>query len=87
VAEVEQRLGPIDVLVCNAGCRSDCSSSTSRNGVGLDRGYEPEGQLPRRSGGGCANEGAGRGKIINVSSEAAGFPAQRMTAYCVSKPA
>jgi NAD(P)-dependent dehydrogenase (short-subunit alcohol dehydrogenase family) len=27
----------------------------------------------------------GHGKIINVSSEAAGFPAQRATAYCVSK--
>ena len=27
----------------------------------------------------------GGGKIINITSEAAGFPAPRMTAYCVSK--
>jgi NAD(P)-dependent dehydrogenase (short-subunit alcohol dehydrogenase family) len=27
----------------------------------------------------------GHGAIVNISSEAAGFPAQRMTAYCVSK--
>jgi NAD(P)-dependent dehydrogenase (short-subunit alcohol dehydrogenase family) len=27
----------------------------------------------------------GRGKIINIASEAGGFPAQRMTPYCVSK--
>lgn len=86
VNEVETRLGPIDVLVCSAGVQKrvlfldlqetewDWILDTNVKGCFLV-GQAVAGRMKER----------GRGKIINVSSEAAGFPAQRMTAYCVSK--
>ena len=86
VAEVEQRLGPIDVLVSNAGVQKriffldlpeadwDWIVDTNLKGCYLV-GQAVAARMKER----------GRGKIVNVSSEAAGFPAQRMTAYCVSK--
>lgn len=88
VAEVERRLGRIDVLVCNAGVQKriffldlqendwDWIVDTNLKGCFLV-GQAVAARMKER----------GRGKIINVSSEAAGFPAQRMTAYCVSKAA
>lgn len=86
VSEVEQRLGAIDVLVCNAGVQKrvffldlqeaewDWMVNTNLKGCFL-AGQAVAARMKER----------GRGKIINVSSEAAGFPAQRMAAYCVSK--
>ena len=86
VAEVEKRLGPIDVLVSNAGVQKriffldlqeddwDWILDTNLKGCYLV-GQAAVRRHPLR----------GRGKIVNVSSEAGGFPAQRMTAYCVSK--
>jgi NAD(P)-dependent dehydrogenase (short-subunit alcohol dehydrogenase family) len=88
VEEVERRLGAIDVLVCNAGVQKriffldlqendwDWIVDTNLKGCFLV-GQAVAARMKER----------GRGKIINVSSEAAGFPAQRMTAYCVSKAA
>jgi NAD(P)-dependent dehydrogenase (short-subunit alcohol dehydrogenase family) len=86
VEEVERRLGAIDVLVCNAGVQKriffldlqendwDWIVDTNLKGCFLV-GQAVAARMKERR----------RGKIINVSSEAAGFPAQRMTAYCVSK--
>jgi NAD(P)-dependent dehydrogenase (short-subunit alcohol dehydrogenase family) len=86
VAEVERQLGAIDVLVCNAGVQKriffldlqendwDWIVDTNLKGCYLV-GQAVAARMKEQ----------GRGKIINVSSEAAGFPAQRMTAYCVSK--
>ena len=86
VAEVERRLGPIDILVSNAGVQKrvffldlqetdwDWILDTNLKGCFLV-GQAVAARMKER----------GRGKIINVASEAAGFPAQRMTAYCVSK--
>ena len=86
VAEVEKRLGPIDILVSNAGVQKriffldlqeadwDWIVDTNLKGCYLV-GQAVAARMKER----------GRGKIINVSSEAAGFPAQRMAAYCVSK--
>jgi NAD(P)-dependent dehydrogenase (short-subunit alcohol dehydrogenase family) len=86
VAKVEERLGPIDVLVSNAGVQKrvffldlqeadwDWMVDTNLKGCYLV-GQAVAARMKER----------GRGKIVNVSSEAAGFPAQRMTAYCVSK--
>lgn len=86
VADVEQRLGPIDVLVNNAGVQKriffldlqesdwDWIVDTNLKGCYLV-GQAVAARMKERE----------RGKIVNVSSEAAGFPAQRMTAYCVSK--
>lgn len=86
VETVESRLGPIDVLVCNAGVQKrieflelpeadwEWILRTNVTGPFLVGQAVARRMKPRR-----------RGKIINVSSEAAGFPAPRMSAYCVSK--
>ncbi|HTU00466.1 MAG TPA: glucose 1-dehydrogenase [Candidatus Sulfotelmatobacter sp.] len=86
VEEVERRLGPIDVLVSNAGVQKrvyfldlaeadwDWMLGVNLKGAFLV-GQAVAGRMKPR----------GKGKIILVSSEAAGFPAPRMTAYCVSK--
>jgi NAD(P)-dependent dehydrogenase (short-subunit alcohol dehydrogenase family) len=86
VAEVEQRIGPIDVLVSNAGVQKriffldlpeadwDWIVDTNLKGCYLVGQTVARRMKERRN-----------GKIVNVSSEAAGFPAPRMSAYCVSK--
>jgi NAD(P)-dependent dehydrogenase (short-subunit alcohol dehydrogenase family) len=86
VAQVEERLGPIEVLVSNAGVQKriffldlpeedwDWIVGTNLKGCFLV-GQAVAARMKER----------GRGKIVNVSSEAAGFPAPRMSAYCVSK--
>ena len=86
VAQVEERLGPIEVLVSNAGVQKriffldlpeedwDWIVGTNLKGCFLV-GQAVAARMKAR----------GRGKIVNVSSEAAGFPAPRMSAYCVSK--
>lgn len=86
VEEVERRLGPIDILINNAGVQKRVSFLELEEadwdwmqGVNL-KGYFLVGQAVARR-----MKGRGRGRIINVSSEAGGFPAPRMTAYCVSK--
>ena len=86
VDEVTTRLGPIDILVNNAGVQKrvfflelDEADWDWMLGVNL-KGYFLVGQAVA-----ARMKARGRGKIINVSSEAAGFPAPRMTAYCVSK--
>jgi NAD(P)-dependent dehydrogenase (short-subunit alcohol dehydrogenase family) len=86
VGEVEARLGPIDVLVNNAGVQKrvyflDLADEDWDRMLGVNlKGYFLVGQAVA-----TRMRARSRGKIINVSSEAAGFPAQRMTAYCVSK--
>ncbi len=86
VDEVETHLGPIDVLVNNAGVQKrvyflDLADEDWDWMLGVNlKGYFLVGQAVA-----IRMKARGRGKIINVSSEAAGFPAQRMTAYCVSK--
>ncbi len=86
VEEVWTRLGPIDILVNNAGVQKrvffvdlDEADWDWMLGVNL-KGYFLVGQAVA-----ARMKARGRGKIINVSSEAGGFPAPRMTAYCVSK--
>jgi NAD(P)-dependent dehydrogenase (short-subunit alcohol dehydrogenase family) len=86
VAQVEERLGPIEILVSNAGVQKriffldlpeedwDWIVDTNLKGCFLV-GQAVAARMKER----------GRGKIVNVSSEAAGFPAPRMSAYCVSK--
>jgi 3-oxoacyl-[acyl-carrier protein] reductase len=86
VAETEKRLGPIDILVSNAGVQKriffldfqeedwDWILDTNLKGCYLV-GQAVARRMKERK----------FGKIINVSSEAAGFPAPRMSAYCVSK--
>ncbi len=86
VAEVEERLGPIDILVSNVGVQ--------KRVFFLDLAEEDWDWIVDTNLKGCYLVGQavaarmkarGRGKIINISSEAAGFPAPRMSAYCVSK--
>jgi NAD(P)-dependent dehydrogenase (short-subunit alcohol dehydrogenase family) len=79
-------LGPIDILVANAGVQKrvfllelavedwDWIVDTNLKGCFL------VGQAVARQ-----MKARGYGKIVNVSSEAAGFPAPRMSAYCTSK--
>ncbi len=86
VEEVERRLGPIDILVNNAGVQKrvyflDLAEEDWDWMLGVNlKGYFLVGQAVA-----ARMKARGQGKIINISSEAAGFPAQRMTAYCVSK--
>lgn len=86
VNEVWQSLGPIDILVNNAGVQKrifflDLAEADWDRILGVNLkgcylvGRAVANRMKERS----------RGKIINISSEAAGFPAPRMTAYCVSK--
>ncbi len=86
VRDVWEKLGPIDILVNNAGVQKriffldleetdwDWILGTNLKGCYLV-GRAVAARMKDRGG----------GKIINITSEAAGFPAQRMTAYCVSK--
>jgi glucose 1-dehydrogenase len=86
VDAVTARLGPIDILVNNAGVQRrmyfldlDEAAWDWMLDVNL-KGYFLVGQAVA-----TRMKSRGTGRIINVSSEAAGFPAPRMTAYCVSK--
>lgn len=86
VDEVTTRLGDIDILVNNAGVQKrvhfldleeadwDWMLDVNLKGCFLVGQAVAARMKPR-----------GQGTIINVSSEAAGFPAPRMTAYCVAK--
>lgn len=86
VDEVETRLGPIDILVNNAGVQKrvyflDLEEADWDWMLSVNlKGYFLVGQAVA-----AGMKARGKGKIINISSEAGGFPAQRMTAYCVSK--
>lgn len=86
VDEVTARLGPIDVLVNNAGVQKrvfflDLEEADWDWMLGVNlKGYFLVGQAVA-----ARMKSRGKGRIINVSSEAGGFPAPRMTAYCVSK--
>lgn len=86
VAEVTQALGPIDILVNSAGVQKRVFFLDLHEedwdwmlDVNL-KGYFLVGQAVA-----AGMKARGKGKIVNVSSEAGGFPAPRMTAYCVSK--
>lgn len=86
VQDVEARLGPIDILVNNAGVQKrvffldlkeadwDWMLDVNLKGYYLVGRAAAARMKTRRS-----------GTIINISSEAAGFPSPRMTAYCVTK--
>jgi NAD(P)-dependent dehydrogenase (short-subunit alcohol dehydrogenase family) len=86
VDRVEKELGPLGILVGNAGVQKrvffldfdeqDWDWIIQTN---LKACYLVGQAVARRM------KDRGYGKIINVSSEAAGFPAPRMSAYCVSK--
>ncbi len=86
VEEVMTRLGPIDILVNNAGVQKrvyflDLEEADWDWMLGVNlKGYFLVGQAVA-----TRMKLRGKGRIINVSSEAGGFPAPRMTAYCVSK--
>ncbi|HYL82550.1 MAG TPA: SDR family NAD(P)-dependent oxidoreductase, partial [Candidatus Acidoferrum sp.] len=86
VEEVARALGPIDILVNNAGGQKrvfflDLAEADWDWMLGVNlKGYFLVGQAVA-----AGMKPRGTGKIINVSSEAGGFPAPRMTAYCVSK--
>ncbi len=86
VEEVTTRLGPIDILVNNAGVQKrvfflDLAEADWDWMLNINlKGCYLVGQAVA-----TRMNARGRGKIINVSSVAAGAPAPRMTAYCVSK--
>jgi NAD(P)-dependent dehydrogenase (short-subunit alcohol dehydrogenase family) len=86
VEEAWTRLGPIDILVNNAGIL--------KRGFFLDLEESDWDAIIDVNLKGCYLVGQavaarmkprGRGKIINVSSDAATLPAPRVSAYCVSK--
>lgn len=86
VNEIWQRLGPIDILVNNAGVQKRVFFLDLEEndwdwilGVNLKGCYLVGQAVAARM------KERKQGAIINISSEAAGFPAPRMTAYCVSK--
>jgi 3-oxoacyl-[acyl-carrier protein] reductase len=86
VNEVCDRFGRIDILVNNAGVQKrvfflDLEEKDWDWMLGVNlKGYYLVGQAVA-----ARMKDSGQGAIINISSEAAGFPAPRMTAYCVSK--
>jgi NAD(P)-dependent dehydrogenase (short-subunit alcohol dehydrogenase family) len=86
VDEAWKQLGPIDILVNNAGIVKriyflDLEEKDWDRMLGVNlKGCYLVGQAVA-----ARMKTLGHGTIINVSSAAAGSPAQRMTAYCVSK--
>lgn len=86
VSHVWKTLGPIDILVNNAGVQKrvfflDLEEADWDWMLGVNlKGCFLVGQAVA-----ARMKELGCGRIINMTSEAAGFPAQRMTAYCVSK--
>jgi len=86
VSEVWDTLGSVDILVNNAGVQKRIFFLDLEEtdwdwilGVNLKGCYLVGQAVAARM------KQRGTGKIINITSEATGFPAQRMTAYCVSK--
>ena len=86
VNEVHDTFGKIDILVNNAGVQKRLFFLELEEadwdrilGVNLKGSYLVGKAVAVRM------KAQGGGKIINITSEAAGFPAPRMTAYCVSK--
>ena len=86
VNTVCERFGRIDILVNNAGVQKrvfflDLEEKDWEWMLGVNlKGYFLVGQAVA-----ARMKDSRQGAIINISSEAAGFPAPRMTAYCVSK--
>lgn len=86
VDEICERFGRIDILVNNAGVQKrvfflDLEETDWDWMLGVNlKGYFLVGQAVA-----ARMKNSRQGAIINISSEAAGFPAPRMTAYCVSK--
>ena len=86
VNDVWQHLGPIDILVNNAGVQKrvfflELAEKDWDRILGVNlKGSFLVGQAVA-----ARMKVRKQGTIINISSEAAGFPAPRMTAYCVSK--
>lgn len=86
VTNVWENFGHIDILVNNAGVQKRIYFLDLEEvdwdwilGVNLKGCYLVGKAVAARM------KDHGGGSIINITSEAAGFPAQRMTAYCVSK--
>ncbi|QFZ19619.1 2,3-dihydro-2,3-dihydroxybenzoate dehydrogenase [Saccharothrix syringae] len=88
VAEVERRLGPVDFLVNGAG--------VLRPGPALEMGPDDWDAVLSVNAGGVFHFSTaaarrmverGRGAVVTVSSNAAGVPRTRMSAYCASKAA
>ncbi|UCD77089.1 MAG: glucose 1-dehydrogenase [Desulfobacterales bacterium] len=86
VNQVWERFGRIDILVNNAGVQKrvyflDLEEEDWDWMLGVNlKGYYLVGRTVA-----ARMKSRSYGTIINISSEAAGFPSPRMTAYCVSK--
>ncbi|MAT08333.1 MAG: hypothetical protein CL707_04415 [Chloroflexi bacterium] len=89
IKHIEEQLGSIDILINNAGVAGPTGADWTLNAKEWWKVFEVNvlGQFQVSKAVMSGMVKRGRGRVVNVSSAAAGFPSANYSAYCASKAA